>query len=175
MYVMGYSAKAVANYFLSEYRKNGITPLKLQKLVYISHGWYLAVHDLPLIDDEYAEAWPYGPVFPSLYHEFKHRGRMAILDLAKDIDVNDFDPDTLCFPSYTPMIKDNDTKIFLNKIWDVYGGYSGSQLSKLCHEPDSPWHKARKKDPNKRNPNIDENEIKKHYKIILQKNKSNHE
>ena len=42
---MGYSAKAVANYFLSKYgRKKGITPLKIQKLVYIAHGWHMACH-----------------------------------------------------------------------------------------------------------------------------------
>ena len=85
---MGYSAKAVANYFLAKYGKHGITPLKMQKLVYLSHGWYLAFYDEPLVDDEYAEAWRYGPVFDSLYHEFKHRGRLPITNPARDIDLD---------------------------------------------------------------------------------------
>lgn len=74
---MGYTAKAVANHLLDFglTRKNEIPPLKMQKLVYISHGWHLALSDgKPLVSDEYVEAWPYGPVFPSVYHEFKHYG-----------------------------------------------------------------------------------------------------
>ena len=80
---MGYSAFAVANYFLRLGRDSGeeITPLKIQKLVYIAHGYHLAFtasdnspNGLPLVDDEFAEAWQYGPVFPSLYHHFKRFG-----------------------------------------------------------------------------------------------------
>ncbi len=63
---MGYSAQAVANCFLDLANKENkeITPLKIQKLVYIAHGWFLAVTDKPLVDDEFVEAWQYGPVFP---------------------------------------------------------------------------------------------------------------
>lgn len=63
---VGYSAKAVANYFLAQYGKHGLNPLKLQKLVYIAHGWNLAVRNQPLVDNELPEAWEYGPVFASL-------------------------------------------------------------------------------------------------------------
>ena len=49
----GYPVKAIANYFLKDHRKEGITPLKIQKLVYIAYGWYLAYHQHPLINDEY--------------------------------------------------------------------------------------------------------------------------
>ena len=36
-------------------------PTKLNKLVYISHGWLLGKHQKPLVSEE-AEVWEYGPV-----------------------------------------------------------------------------------------------------------------
>ena len=50
---MGYSAKALANFFIKNY--TNISPLKIQKLVYISHGWHLGLFDEPLVDDEFAK------------------------------------------------------------------------------------------------------------------------
>ena len=82
---MGYSAKAPANYFIGKYGRFKISPLKLQKLVYISHGWHLAIFDRELVDDEYAEAWQYGPVFPSLYHEFTEFGANPMANLERFI------------------------------------------------------------------------------------------
>ena len=40
-------AKAVANYFLEKAEQEGkpITPLQIQKLVYIAYGWYLLKPD----------------------------------------------------------------------------------------------------------------------------------
>ncbi len=165
----GYSAKAVANYFLKKYGKSGITPLKIQKLVYISHGWYLAFYDAPLVSDEYAEAWEYGPVFASLYHEFKYRGRLPIINLGTDIDGD--------FRTVTPRIDrgDKETKKLLDKVWDVYGGMSGIELSELCHQPGSPWDKARKESPGIRNAHIDDRSIKKHYLKKLERNRADHE
>ena len=88
---MEYSAKAIANYFLELAAKHGekVTPLKIQKLVYIAHGWHLALYEKPLVYDEFAEAWEYGPVFPSIYHEFKHFGGAPIAEPATDIEYNE--------------------------------------------------------------------------------------
>ena len=92
---MSYSSKAIANLILDLDRDNGIRidPMKLQKLVYISHGWNLAIHGKPLISDP-IQAWQYGPVIPVLYHEFKNSGRSWITDHATDVIV---DEDTLDF------------------------------------------------------------------------------
>ena len=164
---MGYSAKAVANYFLSKHRKQGITPLKIQKLVYIAHGWYMALHghDNPLVDDENAEAWQYGPVFPSLYHEFKHRGRMPIMDLATEIDVD------LSEKKPAILKSDKTARDLLDRIWEVYGGYTGIALSELCHAEDSPWDKTRKKSGRKNNSDISDKIIANHYKQLLENNR----
>ena len=164
---MGYSAKAVANYFLTKYGKHGITPLKIQKLVYIAHGWHMAFHghENPLIDDEYAEAWQYGPVFASLYHEFKHRGRLPIIDLATELD-DDLNETKPGIPK-----SDKETRNLMDRIWEVYGDYSGFQLSEMCHRPGSPWDEAREASNGRKNAHIDDEIIERHYKEKLERNR----
>ena len=80
------SSKAVANYFLDIAERDGKTlnPMKLQKLVYIAHGWHLAIRRRPLIRES-VEAWKYGPVIADLYHEFKKFGNMPITERATEI------------------------------------------------------------------------------------------
>src|SRR5689334_3355834 len=82
-----YQSKAIANAFLNlGFReKRGISPMKLQKLVYFAHGYYPGAYKNPLIDECF-EAWPYGPVVPSLYHEFKEFGNSRITRLASEFD-----------------------------------------------------------------------------------------
>ena len=170
--MMGYSAKAVANYFLSKYRNTGIPPLKIQKLVYIAHGWHWAHHDQPLVGDEYAEAWEYGPVYASLYHEFKYRGDLPIIELARDIKG---------LKRVVPKIEKDDkqTPKLLDKIWEKYGGASGTELSALCHQPGTPWDKARQKADGRRKTHIDEDDIRQHYlakkKLNQDRNQKNHD
>ena len=166
---MGYSAKTVANYFLEKYREDGITPLKLQKLVYIAHGWHCAIHEDALISDEYAEAWQYGPVFASLYREFKHCGRQPIMGLAHEEGLGDNEE----LIEVVPRIPKGDKKTpkFLDEIWEIYGGYNALKLSSMCHEKGSPWHVVREKDK-KRNVNIDNERIKKYYARKLKRDPS---
>ena len=163
---MNYSAKHIANYFLHKYGKIGgnpqIIPLKLQKLVYISHGWSLGLLDKPLVSDEHAEAWKYGPVFSSLYSEFKDYGGREINRYAIS-DNYDFD-----FGEYTPMIKaeDEESSALLDRVWEVYGGYTPIQLSNMTHKKDSPWYKAKSQSKGIKNHHIDNEIIKKYYKEL---------
>ena len=162
---MGYSAKAIANYFLELAAKESekITPLKMQKLVYIAHGWYLALYDEPLVDDECAEAWEYGPVFPSIYHEFKHFGGDPIAELAVDLDYNELSEE---WEAWKPSIdgRDKNMRAFLNHIWKLYKGFTGGQLSALTHEEGTPWEKTRNKKGRIRNAHIENQDIKEYNK-----------
>jgi len=157
---MGYSAKAPANYFIRKHGTSKISPLKLQKLVYISHGWHLAIFDEELVDDEYVEAWRYGPVFPSLYYEFKRFGADPI---PVDQKATEFSPD---FESVVPVIResDNRTPALLERVWDVYGTYTPSELSALTHAQGTPWHTIWNKNPGMRNMHIPNELIKDYYK-----------
>ena len=73
---MAKSAELVADFLLANSDRK-LTPMEVNKLVYISHGWMLALHDESLISEK-IEAWKHGPVIPSLYHKFKMYGAEPI-------------------------------------------------------------------------------------------------
>jgi len=147
---------AIANYFISKSLETGqeITLLKLVKLVYISHGWHLALTGEPLLA-EGVQAWKYGPVVPSVYRKFKRYGNSAITAL-------ELDAATITYP----IVEEEKLKTFLDKIWEVYGKFNGLQLSSMTHQPNTPWDIVwNKEGRNKREGAIIRNElIEKHYK-----------
>jgi uncharacterized phage-associated protein len=133
-----YKALHVANTLVDIATQNGghqVTPLQLMKLVYFAHGWHLALGSEPLIQ-ETIEAWKFGPVVRSLYHNFKEFGAGPIPAPLGEVDMDTWD--------YTvPILQDNESlkvRTFLKKIWDVYGKFNGAQLSALTHEINSPWY-----------------------------------
>ena len=165
---MGYTAKAVANHFLDfgRTRESKISPLKIQKLVYISHGWHLALSGgEPLVSDEYVEAWQYGPVFPSVYHEFKHYGASPILDYATDYELV-----RSKFKLVTPRVETDDVNAvaLLGKIWKVYGDFSGTQLSGMTHAPGTPWDIVWNQNKGMRNVHIPNKLICDHYLGLME-------
>ena len=167
---MGYSAQAVANCFLDLAQKEGkeITPLKIQKLVYLAHGWHLALTEGdPLVDDELVEAWQYGPVFPSLYFELIDFGKNPITRKAQEYR---FDESTEEWLSWNPYIRPSDsyTNGFIEHIWKLYKGYSAVQLSTKTHETDSPWSQI-SKETNIKNAHIPNDIIKEYYEKRLKK------
>ena len=121
---MSYPALKVANYFLS--KANGkLSNLQIQKLVYIAHGWTLAITGEPLINDS-IEAWPLGPVVPNLYHVYKRHGRGWI---------GGFNPKQL-------KGFDEIHLAIMDRVWEEYGEYGGIQLSELTHQEGTPWATA---------------------------------
>ncbi|MDE0300644.1 MAG: DUF4065 domain-containing protein [Candidatus Poribacteria bacterium] len=160
-----YPAKAVANWFIRRSLKesNPVTLMKLLKLVYIAHGWHLAIVDKPLIRDR-VEAWMYGPVIPELYHEFKRYGILPIQELATDYEPI-FDGKRLIDAKLvTPKIPNDDTRTrnCLKRVWEVYKGFTAIQLSNLTHEAGTPWDSVfNNADANKSE--IDDEAIKAYY------------
>ena len=157
---MKYSAKAVANKFIDIAKEKGspITPLKLQKLVYFAHGWYLSLtNGQPLIDEK-IEAWRYGPVVPSLYHEFKSHGNRAIEMYATALEIDQG------FRIVTPHLPDDkNLSAFIDKIWEVYGKFTGIQLSNITHESNTPWDETWGSEGVPKNTDIDDSVIKKYF------------
>lgn len=123
---------SIANFFIKKSieESNSITPMKLLKLVYLSHGWYMGFYSDRLIPDE-AEAWRYGPVIPKLYHEIKKFGLEDIVAQLKD-ENTEGNP-IYQIPSTTKEVE------LLNAIWEHYGSMSALDLSTITHISCSPW------------------------------------
>jgi uncharacterized phage-associated protein len=129
------NALAVANYFLGKSFETGepVTPMKLVKLVYLAHGWHLGLTGQPLLAEP-VQAWQYGPVVKSVYHEFKKFGGEPITDMAAFS--NGFGQ-----PHYY-QVTNADEVPFLEHVWDVYRNYNALQLSALTHQPGTPWEQV---------------------------------
>jgi len=128
---MTYPSLVVANEFIRLGVDSGrpVDPMKLQKLVYVAHGWSLALKNQPLIRDT-IEAWPYGPVVPNLYSTFKAYKAGSITA-------------PIPLTSRAPILSDEDRE-FIGKIWQAYGGRTAIELSVFTHEPGFAWDLARK-------------------------------
>lgn len=161
------TALAVADYMLS--KKISVTPLQIIKLVYIAHGWYLGLSGNPLIHER-IEAWKFGPVIPSLYHEFKKYGDMVITNLAycntslnDDAKIND--RTELFDEIFTP-----DEKSVIDQVVEQYVDFTGNQLINLTHGENTPWFKCYKKDV--KFTEIPNDIIKTHYEGLINNAKS---
>lgn len=117
----------VAKYFLSltnEEEGDLISNLKLQKLVYYAQGSHLAIYDKPLFEEE-IHAWAHGPVVPELYHEYKVHGQGSI-PYPEEFDFS---------------VLEEDTREFLNDVYDTFGQFSAWKLRNMTHE-EPPWRDA---------------------------------
>ncbi len=143
---MPYDARAIANYFLERARLEGkpLDQMKVQKLVYFANGWHIAIKGPPLIDEQ-VEAWRYGPMIQSLRDAFRQYGDQPIEAPASYLvpraGVNMFDAIEEVVPTIE-MASSPDlvfVRALLDRVWQVYGKYTGIQLSNMTHEPGSPW------------------------------------
>ena len=114
--------KDVAKLFVKLGEGEDVTNLKVQKLAYYAQGFYLALFDKPLFNEN-IEAWAHGPVVPELYHEFKVYGKKPI-------------PAAVKFNEYTRMTKAEIAHV--EEIYEVFGQFSAWKLRNMTHE-ESPW------------------------------------
>lgn len=132
------SAEAVANEFLelALQAKTPVTHMKLQKLVYFAHGWNLGLYGQAL-SGEPVQAWKWGPVFSSIYREFRDYKDQPIDRLARDIELQNGRVEF-----YEPRLADHGSKELVQKVWQVYSRMTAIQLSNLTHEAGSPWDRV---------------------------------
>jgi uncharacterized phage-associated protein len=126
-----YKAENVAKYLIylasqafvgDNKEREGITNLKLQKVLYFAQAYYLAKLGKPLFGEK-LEAWEYGPVVPEVYRKFKRCGSNPII-LEED--------------KSTLIEKDKEV---LKRVWDTFGSYSASKLVDIVHAH-TPWKDA---------------------------------
>lgn len=128
-----YTALQVANWFLKyeDYMQiseesDGISNLKLQKLLYYAQGAYLATHEgAPLFDDPII-AWKHGPVINAVYQAFKGYGAMPI-SASEDFDAS--------------CIEQDDADLLV-EVYNTFGQYSAWKLRNMTHN-ETPWKETK--------------------------------
>ena len=102
----------------------GLTHMRLQKLLYYAQGWHLAAFGRPLFVGR-IEAWKHGPVVKEVYPRFVDRKASPI------------SPDDAGEPS----LSDQD-RAFVEAVWGEYKQFSGNGLRDMTHR-EPPWLEAR--------------------------------
>ncbi len=136
------TASAVANAFLDIQAEDQSTfpridQMKLYKLVYYAHAWWLAQRDQNLFEED-IHAWPWGPVVPSLYGEFMAAGKNPISH-QRATELVQTDPNSLDFTFREPQQPRGEVMDYLRNVWEVHKGLSGVQLSNATHVRGEPW------------------------------------
>lgn len=128
------SVQGLANTILKMGRDEniGISPMKLQKLMYFICAEYAKITGKNLISESFC-VWQYGPVLTSIYDEFKSFHGNPITCYAKD--------------SYGKSYILNrsvlqDVYSVIENIWHKYKSYNGIALSTITHYEGSGWSKA---------------------------------
>lgn len=111
----------IASFFVGK----GVSPLKLQKLLYYSKVWFFVKTGKDLFYQD-IKAWIYGPVVPDIWQKFKYIRRTDIIPSDR---LDDYPVPSHVIPH-------------LEEVWDVYGHLSGSQLVDLTHK-ELPWRMSR--------------------------------
>ena len=104
----------------------GLTHLKIQKLLYFADGIALAVTDKPLFSEK-IYAWPHGPVIKEVYDVLKANGREEIA----------FDKNNL--KTINEINNDSELSNILETTYDNYAGYTAWQLREKSHVAGGPW------------------------------------
>jgi len=129
------TAGSVANEFIniSINTNNDLTNMRLAKLMYVAQGLSLSLLDRPIFEDDVIQAWKYGPVIPSIYHEFKHFKAQPITTksvISSKKNWREFSEPTLT--------DDDDIKI-VTLAWNLYKETSTEELVSATHRAGTPW------------------------------------
>lgn len=123
---MDLQTAAVANRFILMSR-GPITIMRLVKLMYFAQGWHLAHTDSPLFSEE-IQAWQYGPVVPSIYHEAKYFGSAPI--------------DRFLMAGVPANALSEYGQYLIDWLDAHYANTSTAKLADETHQRGTPWHQT---------------------------------
>ena len=123
-----YNSVTVAYYIVAMANKMGLVMnmTKLQKLLYITYGTYLAVRNRRLTN-EHPQAWPYGPVFPAT------RTKLLKTDLSHI---------TFDSPEIATIREDKEIESLVKLVMDGFGKKNATTLTIWSHQSGSPWDRV---------------------------------
>jgi uncharacterized phage-associated protein len=107
---------------LSHEKGSPVSNLKLQKLLYYSQAWHLALFKQPFFNDE-IEAWVHGPVVPEVFKAYRDNKWARI-------------------PMVEGFVIPEGVRGHLEEVWRVYGNLDAYDLERLTHS-EEPWLRAR--------------------------------
>jgi uncharacterized phage-associated protein len=131
----------IANEFIRLAATNGqaFDQMQLQKLVYIAHGWCLAVSDGPLTGDR-PEAWELGPIYRRMADALAPCGQHPV---RRPIEVTfPLAPGKPHPAEQTCTELDEVEQAVIAKVLLHYGAFSSPQLSVLTRGEDAPWERV---------------------------------
>lgn len=148
-----YDSVTVARYIVAQANERRVTinMTKLQKLLYIAYGLYLAVREERLTD-EHAQAWPYGPVFP------RTRRRLLKTNLY-DISLSDKELDKIK--------KDNDASDLIDLVFRSFGAWTAGELTAWSHGEGTPWESTVSLEGFKWGDSIPDELIQSYFKLLI--------
>lgn len=140
---------------IAEQERIAITPLTLEKLLYIAHGWHWAIYDKPLVK-EYIQVGDYAPV----------------IDNVKTALPVFIEPDAPIYRRYfryfsTKGLKSK-SEALIRKVLKEYGRFRNSQLRYIITLENSPYKLAK----NRGCSIIEEFDIINYYKALGKENKN---
>jgi uncharacterized phage-associated protein len=112
-----------------------LTNKKLQKILYYVQAWHLVYFNSQLFD-ETPEAWVHGPVYPSVYQQYKKFK-------FKQIEINENCTKQKTNELFSTFNFSVDKKEFLEEVLKFYGGKSALELELATHR-EKPWIEARR-------------------------------
>lgn len=153
---MAYTSVDIAKYIVARANRDrkSINMTKVQKLLYITYGIFLAVNDSRLFE-EHPKAWPYGPVFPT--------SRNKLLK-------TDFYGISFSDPEFDTIRSDEDINSLLNLVFRSYGDWTAFQLTEWSHRDGSPWERTVEQDGFTWGQVIPDEFIRPYFKIIIGRN-----
>ena len=117
----------------------GITPLKLQKLLYYLQAWNLVFFNNPVFQDE-PEAWVNGPVYRKVYDHYKDYQMFEFIKISPDEKLH-------LDECVTDMLKSIGFEASHQELFDEiiskYGRMASADLALRTHS-ENPWKDARK-------------------------------
>ena len=151
-------ALLIADYLILK-SGGGLTPVQINKLAFISHGYALALAGVPLVSER-AECWKYGPVFPTIHRELRQYG------LAKAGRTIFWDAPATGQGAVKTLGKVRDMigplHGIIDRVLETHGHLSGSDLSRLT---DAGWARGRMPDA----------DIRRHYMALVRSSRQSGE
>jgi len=117
----------IINYIITNMEE--VTPLALEKLLFFSQGVNYALNGSRLIDND-SQAWAHGPVYPSVYNQYKKYGYKPIDNGIKSVSGR-----------MLSKVSDEELKA-IDLVIHTFGLYSPKILENISHTQ-TPWKEKR--------------------------------